>query len=119
MSNEMTVADQIEIVRGLLTQTQTGKVHWEPTGESGTYRSVRARAAVVMDTVGSRPARVRLRFSPAGRVEFDTRIEQVLAEAEPFDDEQELDAFLSVLYQLVDSRLARPRTSAEAFLESD
>lgn len=118
MPSDLDVREQVQIVKTLLTQTQTGKVAWESTGDVGTFRSVRSRAVVLLDQV-DRPARVRLRFSPAGSREYDPVIEQTLSEAQPFPEEQEVDAFLSVLYQFVSSRSARRPNAAELFLEED
>lgn len=112
------IREQLHIVRQLLTQTQVGKVQWEPSGDPDAFRSVRSRAVVLLDRVG-RPARVRLRFSQAGHRDYDTVIEQVLSDAQPFPEEQELDAFLSVLYQFVSSKSARSLSAAELFLEEE
>src|SRR4051812_45399696 len=116
----MSIEDQVHIVRDLLTQTQAGKVEWAGTGEVGTYRSARQRAIAVLDRVGSgTTARVRVRFSTPGHQTFDTTIEQILPEAEPFPEEQALDSFLEFLYRLVDGRSARRLNAAVQFLEED
>lgn len=116
MPSELSIEEQTEIVRDLLTQTQAGKAMWENAGEPGAYRSVRPRAVAVLDAVGT-PPRVRLRFSAVGRDDFDTVIEQVLADAAPFPEEQQLDAYLAMLRQLVHDRSPRRMTSARLFLE--
>jgi hypothetical protein len=120
MPSEMSTEEQVHIVRDLLSQTQAGKVEWSSTGEVGTYRSTRQRAVAVLDRVGSGPtARVRVRFSTPGHRTFDTTIEQILPEADPFPEEQALDSFLEFLYRLVDARSARRLNAAVQFLEDD
>jgi hypothetical protein len=116
----MSIEDQVHIVRDLLSQTQAGKVAWSSTGEVGTYRSTRQRAVALLDRVGSgTTARVRVRFSAAGHQTFDTVIQQILPESEPFPEEQALDSFLEFLYRLVDRRSARELNPAVQFLEDD
>lgn len=116
MPSDTPIEEQVRIVQGLLTQTQAGKAVWADTGEAGTYRSVRTRAVVVLGTIG-RPPRVRLRFSQIGKDDFDEVITQTLSDAEPFPEDQLLDAYLAMLHQLVQGRSPRRRTAAELFLE--
>jgi hypothetical protein len=118
MLPEEDIREQLRVVRSLLVQTQTGKVNWEPTGELGTFKSARSRALVLLDRVG-RPPHVRLRFSPPGGDVYDPVIQQVLPEAEQFIEEQDLDALLALLYQIVSAKASRSESFADAFLEDE
>jgi len=118
MPVELSVDDQLDLVRGTLSLTISGKIEWQETGETGTYRSARPNAVAVLDRVGSgSQARVRLRFSPPGQTNFDTDIRQLLPDGEAFREEQDLDSALEYLYSRVDRQSDRHRNSGSRFLD--
>lgn len=120
MTIDLSLEEQVEIVRGTLSQTQSGKIDWEETGDLGVYRSVRSSAVALLDRVGAGvQARVRLRFSPPGETDFDTIILQSLPVGEAFRAEQDLDSLLEYLYSRVDRQSRRYRNSATKFLADE
>jgi hypothetical protein len=118
MPVELSIEEQLDLVRGTLSLTLAGKIKWQETGESGTYRSTRDTAVAVLDRAGSGPhTRVRLRFSPPGQTSFDTDIKQLLSDGDVFREELDLDALLEYLYSRVDRQSERHRNSGTRFVE--
>jgi hypothetical protein len=117
MPDSLPVAKQIAVVRDLLTQTQLRKVLWQTSGSSDSFTADRPQATAILDRVDD-PPRIRLRFSAKGRSDFDMTIMQALPDAQQFPQEQELDAFLSLLHQYVAGRIGQRPSAADLFLEN-
>jgi hypothetical protein len=118
MPDSLPLAKQIAVVRDLLTQTQLRKVQWQSSGSAESFTADRPQATAVLDRVDE-PPHVRLRFSAKGRADYDMTILQIMPDAQQFPQEQELDAFMSLLYQYVEGRIGHEPNAADLFLENN
>ncbi len=113
------VLDQQEIVRRLLAETRKGEVVWERAGARGSFRASRKSSEVSLGVDERSAARYWLKFKVHGRPEWDTVIRQELPDAEPWPEEEERDALMARLYQLVSNTVAPEPNAAEAFFDDE
>lgn len=113
LEEQMSVADpsvpDSHGLRVVLQKTRDGTLGWEQSGSPDAYRGKWPEVGdvFVLDR-GSRHSGIRLRIMSSGQPDAVRLIEQTLSDPRPDPQQEDVDALLALLFQLVRTALGGP-----------